>query len=111
MSFWSATHSLSNVCAIGCKQPSFTNPQSTNDNRLNRAHRANPTVWPFEWSFADGAAWFKGANRISRSSRQLCSSTPTPVVSSMSADVIQGDGSGGGCFDLKLGASPRKASA
>ena len=32
------------------------NPQSTSDNRRNRAHRASPTVWPFEWSFADGAA-------------------------------------------------------
>ena len=88
---------------MGSKQPSFTRPQSTNESLRNRAHLAKPTVWPFEWSFADGAAWFKGANRISRSSRQLCSSTPTPVVSAMSADVIQGDGSGGGCLLLKLG--------
>ena len=46
--------------AIGCKHPSFTRPQSTSDNRLNRAHLARPTVWPLEWSFADGAPGLTG---------------------------------------------------
>ena len=60
-------------------------------------------MWPLEWSFADGAAWFSGANKISRSSRQLCSSTPTPVVSSISADVIQGARLGGRVFAFEAG--------